>query len=128
MVGDSDQLPSVGAGNVLHDLLASDILPSVTLNTIFRQAAESMIVTNAHDIVNGEYPCLESRDNDFFFLPRKSEAECAATVCQLCEKGLPNAYNLSPMWDIQVLCPGKRGEAGTWGLNIALQKALNPPS
>lgn len=128
MVGDSDQLPSVGAGNVLHDLLASDILPSVTLNTIFRQAAESMIVTNAHDIVNGEYPCLESRDNDFFFLPRKSEAECAATVCQLCEKRLPKAYNLSPMWDIQVLCPGKRGEAGTWGLNIALQKALNPPS
>lgn len=128
MVGDSDQLPSVGAGNVLHDLLASDILPSVTLNTIFRQAAESAIVTSAHDIVNGEYPYLESKDNDFFFMPRQSEAECAATVCQLCEKRLPRAYGLSPMWDIQVLCPGKRGEAGTWGLNIALQKALNPPS
>lgn len=128
MVGDSDQLPSVGAGNVLHDLLASDILPSVTLNTIFRQAAESAIVTSAHDIVNGEYPYLESKDNDFFFMPRQSEAECAATVCQLCEKRLPRAYGLSPMWDIQVLCPGKRGEAGTWGLNIALQKTLNPPS
>lgn len=128
MVGDSDQLPSVGAGNVLHDLLASDILPSVTLNTIFRQAAESAIVTSAHDIVNGEYPYLESKDNDFFFMPRQSEAECAATVCQLCEKRLPRAYGLSPMWDIQVLCPGKRGEAGTWGLNIALQKVLNPPS
>ena len=128
MVGDSDQLPSVGPGNVLHDLLSSDILPSVTLTTIFRQAAESMIVTSAHDIVNGEYPYLESKDNDFFFLPRKSEAECAATVCQLCEKRLPKAYDLSPLWDIQVLCPGKRGEAGTWGLNIALQKALNPPS
>ena len=128
MVGDSDQLPSVGAGNVLHDLLSSDILPSVTLTTIFRQAAESMIVTSAHDIVNGEYPYLECKDNDFFFMPRGSEAECAATVCQLCEKRLPKAYDLSPMWDIQVLCPGKRGEAGTWGLNIALQKALNPPA
>lgn len=128
MVGDSDQLPSVGAGNVLHDLLSSDILPSVTLTTIFRQAAESMIVTGAHDIVNGEYPYLECKDNDFFFLPRKSGAECAATVCQLCEKRLPKAYGFSPVSDIQVLCPGKRGEAGSWGLNIALQKVLNPPS
>lgn len=127
MVGDSDQLPSVGAGNVLHDLIRSDILPSVKLDTIFRQAAESMIVTNAHDIVNGEYPYLESKDNDFFFLPRQTEAECAQTVCQLCEKRLPKAYNFSPLWDIQVLCPGKRGEAGTWNLNIELQKRLNPP-
>ncbi len=126
MVGDSDQLPSVGAGNVLHDLIRSDILPSVKLDTIFRQAAESMIVTNAHDIVNGEYPYLESKDNDFFFLPRKTESECAAAVCQLCEKRLPKAYGFSPLWDIQVLCPGKRGEAGTWNLNIELQKRLNP--
>lgn len=127
MVGDSDQLPSVGAGNVLHDLIRSDILPSVKLDTIFRQAAESMIVTNAHDIVNGEYPYLESKDNDFFFLPRQSESECAKAVCQLCEKRLPKAYGFSPLWDIQVLCPGKRGEAGTWNLNIELQKLLNPP-
>ncbi|MBQ4643067.1 MAG: ATP-dependent RecD-like DNA helicase [Oscillospiraceae bacterium] len=127
MVGDSDQLPSVGAGNVLHDLIRSDILPSVRLDTIFRQAAESMIVTNAHDIVNGEYPYLESKDNDFFFLPRQTESECAAAVCQLCEKRLPKAYGYSPLWDIQVLCPGKRGEAGTWNLNIELQKRLNPP-
>ncbi len=126
MVGDSDQLPSVGAGNVLHDLLRSDILPSVKLDTIFRQAAESMIITNAHDIVNGEYPYLESKDNDFFFLPRNTEAECAATVCQLCAKRLPKAYGFSPLNDIQVLCPGKKGEAGTWNLNIELQKCLNP--
>ncbi len=126
MVGDSDQLPSVGAGNVLHDLIRSDILPSVTLDTIFRQAAESMIITNAHDIVNGEYPYLESKDNDFFFLPRNTEAECASTVCQLCSQRLPKAYGFSPLWDIQVLCPGKRGEAGTWNLNIELQKRLNP--
>ena len=86
-----------------------------------------MIVTNAHDIVNGEYPYLESKDNDFFFLPRQTEAECAAAVCQLCEKRLPKAYGYSPLWDIQVLCPGKRGEAGTWNLNIELQKRLNPP-
>ena len=127
MVGDSDQLPSVGAGNVLHDLIRSDVLPSIKLDTIFRQAAESMIVTNAHDIVNGEYPYLESKDNDFFFLPRNTEAECAKTVCQLCENRLPKAYGFSPLWDIQVLCPGKRGEAGTWNLNIELQKKLNPP-
>ena len=126
MVGDSDQLPSVGAGNVLHDLIRSDILPSVRLDTIFRQAAQSMIVTNAHDIVNGEYPYLESKDNDFFFLPRQTEAECAKTVCQLCEKRLPKAYGFSPLWDVQVLCPGKRGESGTWNLNIELQKCLNP--
>ncbi len=126
MVGDSDQLPSVGAGNVLHDLIRSDILPSVKLDTIFRQAAESMIITNAHDIVNGEYPYLESKDNDFFFLPRNTEAECASTVCQLCAQRLPKAYGFSPMWDIQVLCPGKRGEAGMWNLNIELQKCLNP--
>lgn len=128
MVGDSDQLPSVGAGNVLHDLIKSDILPSVSLTTIFRQAAESMIVTNAHDIVNGEYPYLESKDNDFFFLPRQKETECAETVIQLCTKRIPKAYDFSPMWDIQVLCPGKRGEAGTWNLNIELQKSLNPPA
>ena len=128
MVGDSDQLPSVGAGNVLHDLIKSDILPSVSLTTIFRQAAESMIVTNAHDIVNGEYPYLESKDNDFFFLPRQKENECAETVIQLCAKRIPKAYDFSPMWDIQVLCPGKRGEAGAWNLNIELQKSLNPPA
>ena len=128
MVGDSDQLPSVGPGNVLHDLLKSDVFPSVKLDTIFRQAAESMIVTNAHDIVNGDYPYLESKDNDFFFMPRATEDECAKTVCQLCEKRLPKAYGFSPVWDIQVLCPGKRGAAGTWNLNNELQKGLNPPS
>lgn len=127
MVGDSDQLPSVGAGNVLHDLLKADLLPSVRLDTIFRQAAESRIVTNAHDIVNGEYPYLEDRDNDFFFLPRQNDADCAKTVIQLCASRLPKAYDLSPLWDIQVLCPGKRGESGTWNLNIELQKKLNPP-
>ena len=127
MVGDSDQLPSVGAGNVLHDLLRADLLPSVRLDTIFRQAAESRIVTNAHDIVNGEYPYLEAKDNDFFFLPRMNESDCAKTVVQLCSSRLPKAYDLSPLWDIQILCPGKRGEAGTWNLNIELQKVINPP-
>ena len=87
-----------------------------------------MIVTNAHDIVNGDYPYLESKDNDFFFMPRATEDECAKTVCQLCEKRLPKAYGFSPVWDIQVLCPGKRGAAGTWNLNNELQKGLNPPS
>jgi len=126
MVGDSDQLPSVGAGNVLGDILAADMLPSVTLDTIFRQAAESMIVTNAHDIVQGEYPELEAHDNDFFFLPRANISDAAKTVVQLCTRRLPSAYGFSPQWDIQVLCPGKRGDLGTWSLNAALQAVLNP--
>ncbi len=127
MVGDSDQLPSVGAGNVLGDILASDMLPSVTLDTIFRQAAESIIVTNAHDIVRGEYPELAAHDNDFFFLPRANASDTAKTIIQLCAKRLPAAYGFSPQWDIQVLCPGKRGELGSWSLNHELQAVLNPP-
>lgn len=126
MVGDSDQLPPVGAGNVLHDLINSKALPVVELNEVFRQAMESLIVTNAHKIVRGEMPEIHRTDKDFFFMDRAQPNAAAATVAQLCSTRLPNAYGYSPTEDIQVLCPSRKGEAGTVNLNKVLQKCLNP--
>jgi len=128
MVGDSDQLPSVGAGRVLKDLCLDDFVPSVRLSEVFRQAAESVIVTNAHLIVKGELPELHHKNNDFFFLRRDSLEKVAETVVDLCVRRLPNSYGVSPLKDIQVLCPGRKGELGTAELNRRLQAALNPPS
>lgn len=126
MVGDSDQLPAVGAGNVLHDLIDSDILPVVELDKVFRQALKSRIVTNAHDIVNGRMPDLSSKDNDFFFMERQSNSSVVKTVTELCSLRLPKAYDYSPLTDIQVLCPSRKGETGSVYLNKALQTVLNP--
>ena len=92
IIGDADQLPSVGAGNVLRDLLESDRFYSVRLTEIFRQAQKSLIVTNAHAINRGEMPRLDAKDNDFFFLPRTTDAEIAATVADLCKNRLPRTY------------------------------------
>ena len=128
MVGDSNQLPSVGAGNVLKDLIASHYIPSVELKEIFRQAAQSLIVTNAHRIVKGEFPVLDDRQNDFFFMNKPNESEIAGLVIQLTKQRLPDTYGFSPIDDIQVLCPTKMGAAGTRELNKQLQLALNPPS
>lgn len=128
MVGDSNQLPSVGAGNVLKDLIASHYIPSVELKEIFRQAAQSLIVTNAHRIVNGEFPVLDDRQNDFFFMNKSLESDIAGLVIQLAKQRLPDTYGFSPIDDIQVLCPTKMGMAGTKELNKQLQSALNPPS
>lgn len=128
MVGDSNQLPSVGAGNVLKDLIASHYIPSVELKEIFRQAAQSLIVTNAHRIVNGEFPVLDDRQNDFFFMNKSLESDIAELVIQLAKQRLPDTYGFSPIDDIQVLCPTKMGMAGTKELNKQLQAALNPPS
>ncbi len=128
MVGDSNQLPSVGAGNVLKDLIASHYIPSVELKEIFRQAAQSLIVTNAHRIVNGEFPVLDDRQNDFFFMNKSLESDIAEHVIQLAKQRLPDTYGFSPIDDIQVLCPTKMGMAGTKELNKQLQSALNPPS
>lgn len=128
MVGDSNQLPSVGAGNVLKDLIASHYIPSVELKEIFRQAAQSLIVTNAHRIVNGEFPVLDDRQNDFFFMNKSLESDIAELVIQLAKQRLPDTYGFSPIDDIQVLCPTKMGMAGTIELNKQLQSALNPPS
>lgn len=123
-IGDADQLPSVGAGNVLCDILDSGALPSVRLSKIFRQAEESLIVTNAHAINRGEMPRLDVKDRDFFFMPRESDAQIASTVASLCAERLPRAYG-DPE-GIQVISPTRRGNSGTDKLNSVLQAAINP--
>ncbi|MEG1996604.1 MAG: ATP-dependent RecD-like DNA helicase [Oscillospiraceae bacterium] len=128
MVGDFHQLPSVGAGNVLKDLLNSEIIPTVCLKQIFRQAAKSLIVTNAHSIVNGEMPNLLSKNSDFFFMPMSQELKARATILDLCSTRLPKTYGMSPFDDIQVLSPQRKGDLGVIELNHELQKRLNPPS
>lgn len=128
MVGDSHQLPSVGAGNVLRDLISSGEIPMVELTEIFRQAAESLIVTNAHRIVKGEKPDLDNKKSDFFFMEMSSEAEIPKLIIQLIKKRLPDAYGYSPLEDIQILTPTRIGCVGTKELNRDLQLALNPPS
>jgi len=127
LIGDSDQLPSVGAGNVLHDLLECGRFATVRLDEIFRQAQESMIIINAHAINRGEMPRLDVKDNDFFFLPRRTDSEIAATVAQLCAVRLPKTYGEMAQKGTQVISPSRKGEAGTEHLNVVLQEALNPP-
>ncbi len=126
LVGDSDQLPSVGPGNILGDLIDSDVVPVIRLNKIFRQAQQSLIVTNAHKIVNGEMPDLKKTDKDFFFIHKPIKSDVSQTILDLCSHRLPNAYNYSPFENIQVLCPSKKGELGTVELNKRLQDRLNP--
>ena len=126
LVGDADQLPPVGAGSVLQDLMKADTLPVVRLEKIFRQAMESLIVTNSHAIVRGELPLLDIKDRDFFFLERGFSIQAAQTITELCAARLPKAYGYDPRADIQVLCPSKKGECGTGRLNELLQAALNP--
>ncbi|MBQ1546341.1 MAG: ATP-dependent RecD-like DNA helicase [Clostridia bacterium] len=131
LVGDSDQLPSVGAGNVLKDLITSDVIPTVALNEIFRQSMQSLIITNAHRINKGTYPVLDQVDSDFFFMPCSSAGEVIDTVKSLCTVRLPNAYGYSPMTDIQVLSPSRKNRyassaVDTESLNKALQDAVNP--
>ncbi len=127
LVGDSDQLPSVGPGNILGDLIDSGVLPVVRLNEIFRQAQESLIITNAHKIVNGQMPVLNKADKDFFFLRRTVKSEVTELITDLCRSRLPKAYGYSPFENIQVLSPSKKGELGTAELNHRLQSSLNPP-
>ena len=127
MVGDADQLPPVGSGNVLRDMIDSGVVPTVVLDEIFRQASESLIVTNAHRIVRGEVPELGCRDRDFFFMPRYTTEQVASTVVSLIKDRLPAAYGFSPLWDMQVLVPGRKGTLGANELNARLQEALNPP-
>jgi len=126
LVGDADQLPPVGCGCVLQDLLKADTLPVIRLTKIFRQAMESLIVTNSHAIVRGEMPALDRRDKDFFFLERNSPVQAAQTIAELVSARLPKAYGYDALTDIQVLCPSRKGECGTGRLNEVLQQALNP--
>ena len=127
LVGDADQLPSVGAGNVLRDLMESGCVPTVELKTVFRQAMQSAIIQSAHSVNRGEMPDLTTRDSDFFFLSVESPHRVADTVEQLVTKRLPEAYGYSPLTDIQVLSPSRKMEVGTASLNARLQAALNPP-
>lgn len=128
MVGDSDQLPPVGAGNVLHDLIDSKRISVVELKEVFRQAMESLIIKNAHSIVEGEMPDLSSVDKDFFFLSRPRPSDAAETIRELCSSRLPSAYGYSPTDDIQVLCPSRKGETGSENINKLLQQSINPAS
>lgn len=127
MVGDADQLPSVGAGNVLGDLIASGVVPVVRLTQIFRQAGESMIVQNAHRINHGEMPIMNGKGTDFFIERRDSVASAVETLVQLVSVRLPAYMPLDPLKDIQVLSPTKKGDIGVVQLNRVLQAALNPP-
>ncbi len=126
LVGDADQLPSVGAGSVLLDIIGCSAVKTVRLAEIFRQAGESMITVNAHRINRGEAPVLNAKDKDFFFLPRSGFDAIVRTVVDLCSRRLPDTYGFDPMKDIQVLSPTRKGPAGVASLNIELQKILNP--
>ncbi len=127
MIGDSNQLPSVGAGNVLWDLIDSGRIRTVELTDIFRQAKESYIITNASRIIEGEMPVLTEKKHDFFFMPRSYDDSIAATVVELCAKRLPAAYGEQITSGIQVISPSRRGAAGTEALNASLQRVMNPP-
>ena len=127
LVGDADQLPSVGAGNVLRDVIASGMVNTVKLTHIFRQAEESMIVVNAHRINAGEYPVLNSKGKDFFFMARNSEQDMLTLITDLVTRRLPDYYkDIDPLSEIQVLTPTHKGTVGTDSLNRALQEAINP--
>ena len=127
MVGDADQLPSVGAGNVLADIIESDYANTSRLTEIFRQAGESLIVVNAHRINKGEYPSYNEKDKDFFFMERRREQDVSELIRDLVTRRLKTYYDdLDPVRDIQVLTPAKKGVLGSVALNRMLQEALNP--
>jgi exodeoxyribonuclease V alpha subunit len=127
MVGDVDQLPSVGAGNVLKDIIDSGVINVVKLTRIFRQAQGSAIITNAHRINKGEFPNLKGGSkSDFFFLEEEEPQKVVETIKELCSIRLPKYYRVDPVNDIQVLCPMQRGETGALNLNAVLQETLNP--
>ena len=127
LVGDPDQLPSVGPGNVLDHLLRSGVVPAVTLTEIFRQARQSAIVMNAHGVNQGRTPELTNQGKDFFYMRRKDPARAVETIVELCQTRLPKGMGI-PSDQIQVLSPTRRRGAGTATLNRALQAALNPPA
>jgi exodeoxyribonuclease V alpha subunit len=128
MVGDVDQLPSVGPGNALRDLIESGVAPLVRLTEVFRQAASSKIITSAHLIRQGKMPELRTAESgsDFYFVERHTPEEIAATLVRLIQNRIPHHLTLDPIRDIQVLCPMNRGSIGVRELNTALQGALNP--
>ena len=128
LIGDTDQLPSVGAGNVLADIIASERIKTVSLTEIFRQSGESMIITNAHKINMGERPTLGATDGDFFFVGRANEREIPETVSSLVLDRLPRKYGRDVAEGIQVITPSKKGYGGVDLLNAELQQRINPPA
>lgn len=127
LVGDVNQLPSVGPGNVLKDIISSKCIPVTTLTEIFRQAAGSRIILNAHRINRGDFPDIRNMsDSDFYFIDAQSPEEVLSHIVTLVSQRLPMKYKFNPMDDIQVLAPMKKGLIGTENLNLALQSALNP--
>ena len=127
LVGDKDQLPSVGAGNVLKDIISSELIPCMTLNKIFRQAMKSHIIVNAHRINSGQMPLVNDKDNDFFIMNRDNSDDIQELIIDLITKRLPQYYNIMPK-DIQIITPMKKRDIGTQNINKILQEALNPKS
>ncbi len=128
LVGDVDQLPSVGPGQVLADIIASGTIPVARLSTVFRQATVSRIVVNAHRINNGELPQLEAGQapEDFYFVEVRAAEDGVEKICQIVKQRIPSRFGLDPVRDVQVLCPMIRGGLGTRNLNAVLQAVLNP--
>jgi exodeoxyribonuclease V alpha subunit len=127
LVGDADQLPSVGPGNVLHDIIASDVVPVLRLETIFRQAADSFIIVNAHRINEGQMPQFPKGAQDFFLFRQPNPEPAADLVIDIVARRIPRKFGYAPNEDIQVLSPMYRGAAGVAALNTRLQARLNPP-
>ncbi|MDH4231047.1 MAG: ATP-dependent RecD-like DNA helicase, partial [Nitrospirota bacterium] len=128
LVGDIDQLPSVGAGNVLKDVIDSGCIPTVRLNEIFRQSRESLIIVNAHRINSGEFPIIGSekdRLHDFYFIELEEPEKVSEMILHMCKNRIPERFGFHPVNDIQVLTPMHRGIVGASSLNAALQKELN---
>lgn len=128
LIGDADQLPSVGAGNVFADIIASERVKTIRLNEIFRQSKESLIVTNAHRINDGEAPVLNVTDKDFFFVRRENEVDIASTIASLVMERLPKTYGRDIRDKIQVITPSRKGSGGVENLNTTLQAYINPPT
>ena len=127
LVGDMDQLPSVGPGNVLRDLIESESIPIVKLKEIFRQAEKSMIVVNAHRVNNGFFPFIgRKKDTDFYFIERENPENALSTIKILCRERIPRAFGFHPVDDIQVITPMRKGTVGVHNLNMELQSVLNP--
>lgn len=126
-VGDSDQLPSVGPGNILNDMINSGVIPTIKLDTIFRQGEGSNIIKNAHLINSGKNPVLNEENKDFFFVKTRNDGETLNTIVDLVSNRLPKHYNVNPLEDIQILTPTRRGICGVDSINKRLQEVLNAP-
>ncbi|OQA76792.1 MAG: ATP-dependent RecD-like DNA helicase [bacterium ADurb.Bin243] len=130
LIGDINQLPSVGPGSVLKDVIGSKVIPTISLDRIFRQDEKSLIITNAHRINNGEMPYFPDKSAgelaDFYFIEKEDQASTAAAIIKMVTERIPDKFGLKPIDDVQVLCPMYRGECGVTSLNGVLQGALNP--